>query len=185
MKSIKKNVILIVGLLVLFIGAYKFSFLKTIQTYNQFQTLNSQANKFNQSSNNIDYLRNQKKYYDSILIKHQLNSKTTFQNKLLMKLNEFSSNNNIKILKFQKPFKSNVDKSTTQETYHFLIEGSYTSIVSLIFTLEQKLKMGKIINASFVKKKNFKMSKEFLQCTIYLQKYANNNSETDTINKNE
>lgn len=172
MSAIKKNSFLIVGLVLLFILAYKFSFSKTIERRSQYNLLVEQTGQKVASDKNSHYLRKQNSYYDSVLVKHQIFSKTTFHNKLLITLNEICKINALKLLKFEKPIVLEVNNSALQETYQFSVQGSYTDIISLIFELEQELKMGKLVSVSFEKKKNFKRSKELLECKIYLQKFS-------------
>lgn len=172
MSRIKKNSLLLVGFVLLFILACKFSFLKTIEIKKQYHLLLEQTGQKISSDNDLHYLRKQHKYYDSILVKHQIFSKTTFHNKLLITLNEICKIKTLKLLKFEKPLVLEINKNAIQETYQFSVQGSYIDIVSLIFKLEQELKMGKIASVSFEKKKNFKKAKEFLECKIYLQKTA-------------
>lgn len=166
----QKNIVFLIGFILLVVMAYQLSFSKTTQIKKQYINLKFQDDQFALTSKNTNYLQNQHKYYDSILTKFQVSSEISFQHNLLNKLHQFSKKNNLKIRNFEQPHIINLNKTTRQETYQFKVEGNYTSIIALIYNLEQTNKMGKIISSLFEKKKDYRTSKESLLCTILLQK---------------
>lgn len=169
MKLQQKHSILIVGFLLLVGVAYQFAFSKTLEIKQTYDNLKTQDELFSSISQNIHILKQEEIYYNSLLEKYQISAESSFQNNLLTLLNEFSETNKMKVINFVDPhiFKYN---NVKQETYVFTLEGDFNSIVNSIFNLEQHHKFGNIISVQFIKKKNYKNYKEFLQCTIFLQR---------------
>ncbi|MGV8946811.1 MAG: hypothetical protein ACOH1N_10320 [Lutibacter sp.] len=168
----QKNIILLIGFLLLVWISYVFSFSKTIDASQRFNELNRQDELYTSASQNIDHLKQQDSYYNSLLKKHQIFSESSFQNNLLNTLNQYSSEKKLKIINFKDPHHFQLNNNAIQETYIFTIESDYNTIINLIYSLEQHHKFGKIISANFEKKKDYKTNKEYLQCQIYLQKVS-------------
>lgn len=170
MKLKQKNTILLIGFLLLVWVAYVFSFSKTIEAKQRYNELKQEDELFTSASQNIHILKQQDTYYNSILSKYQISTESSFQSNLLNTLNIYSQENMLKIISFKDPHRFQLSNNALQETHIFTVESDYKSIVKLIYSLEQHHKFGKIISVNFEKKKNYKTSKEYLQCEIFLQR---------------
>ncbi|MGZ4058661.1 MAG: hypothetical protein ACXVPU_06530, partial [Bacteroidia bacterium] len=55
------------------------------------------------------------------------------------------------------------------ETNRFVVQGSFQSLLNLIYTLEQKSKIGKVASVEYQIKKEIKDKKILLTASIFLQ----------------
>jgi hypothetical protein len=172
MNSKQRNIILLLGFVALIWIAYFFAFSKTIKAIQQYRKLKHQDEFFTSASQNLNNLKQQVIYYNSLLSKYQISSESSYQNNLLNTLNEYSKAHKLKIINFKDPIRFQLNHSAIQETYIFTVESDYNSIVNLIYNLEQRHKFGKIISARFEKEKNYKTQKRYLLCTVFLQKVS-------------
>jgi len=163
---------LLFGFFLLVWTAYEFSFSKTIEAHQRYKELKHQDELFSLASQNMHSLKQQDVYYDSLLKKYQISSESSFQNNLLNKLNAYSLENKLKIINFKDTHRYQLRNNASQETYVFTVEGNFNAIVKLIYSLEQDHKFGKIVSVDFEKKKNYKTYKNYLQCTIFLQRIS-------------
>ena len=168
----QKNSVLLLGFLLLVWIAYLFSFSKTIDVNKRHTVLKQQDDLFVSASQNLNNLKQQDIYYNSLLKKYQISTESLFQNSLLNTLNLYSSKNKLKIIEFKDPHRFKLSNNAIQETYTFTVESDFNSIVKLIYSLEQHYKFGKIITVNFEKKKNYKTLRNYLHCTIFLQKIS-------------
>jgi len=170
----QRNSMLLLGFFLLLWVAYFFAFSKTIQAIQQYRKLKHQDELFTSASQNLNNLKQQVTYYNSLLSKYQISSKSSYQNNLLNTLNEYSKAHKLKIINFKDPIRFQLNNSTIQKTYIFTVESNYNSIVNLIYKLEQYHNFGEIVSVNFDKKKNYKTNLEYLQCEIYLQRVLQN-----------
>lgn len=168
----QKNSVFLLGFLLLVWVAYLFSFSKTIDAKKRLTVLKKQDDLFVSASQNLNNLQQQDIYYNSLLKKYQISTESSFQNNLLNTLNSYSTKNKLKIIKFKDPHHFKLNNNAIQETYMFTVESDFNSIVKLIYDLEQHYKFGKIMGVHFEKKKNYQTFKNYLHCTIFLQKIS-------------
>lgn len=168
----QKNGLLLFGFLLLVWIAYVFSFSKTIEAMQNYNILKHENELFASASQNINNLKQEVNYYNAKLSEYQISSESSFQNNLLNTLNDFSQKNQLKIINFKDPHRFQIDNNALQETYTFTVESDFNSIVSLIYSLEQHHKFGKIISVGFEKERNYKTQKDYLLCTVFLQKVS-------------
>lgn len=169
MDAKKKNIGLLIGFIILLVIAYNFSISKTLESRKQHLALKEQKESLNEIPNQIDYLKQQNKYYDEVLKKNQISTKSSFQNNLLKIVNSFAIKNNLKITGFKEPHVLRQNDAVTK-TYNFSVKGNYTSILKLLYSIEQFGNYGKIISVDFQKKKNYKSNKVYLECDVFLQR---------------
>ena len=165
----QKNIALFIGLLLLFWIAYQFSFSNTFALKKQYNSLKKEQDLFTNVSQKLIQLKQQNVYYDSILKSKKISTESSFQNNLLRTITSFTDTTNIKIVTFSNPHTFKVD-NTIFNTFSFTLRGSFSRITQLIYQLEQRYKLGKIISVNFEKKKNYRRNTYFLECTILLQK---------------
>lgn len=115
-------------------------------------------------------LKGKKMYFDSILKKYHLRG-GTIQNNLLKTITTFSQKYQLKLVNFLEPHSYQREKLTVK-TYRFVLEGSFSNILKLIYHLEQVTKYGEIINLHFEKKENFRTNIDYLQAHVLLQTFG-------------
>ncbi|MGY3793185.1 hypothetical protein [Aquimarina sp. 433] len=165
-----KNIILIIALLLVSFFAYKYGISKTFVVNDQVHTLEMQKHAYETAPNQLAALANKEKQLDEILKQNNVEG-NSIQNNLLKALNTLSSTSNFTIIAFEEPhiYKDEASQKTST-TYNFTLQGSYSSLIKVIYALEQSYSFGNIIHNNFEKKKNFKTGKNHLQCTIFLQR---------------
>ena len=165
-----KNIVLIVGFLLVVIIAYKFAIANTLQLKNEYKVLKQEAVVFDNMPQQLSSLKQREKYYDSLLTKYQL-GESSMQNSMLKSINTFADANQLKVIDFIKPHKI-IKNDLTINTYQFTLQGDYNAIIALIHQLEQQTKFGEIINLNFKKQKNYKTGRFYLQASVLLKSFG-------------
>ncbi len=167
----QKNIALLVGFAILLFLSYQLSFSKTFQLKKQYQTLKKEQKLLTNVSEKLLTLKQENSYYDSILKSKKISATNSFQNNLLQRVTTFADSTGISIVSFNNPHILQMDNATIN-TYSFTLNGNFTAIIRLIYELEQQFKLGKIISVHFKKKKNYRLSTNYLECEIILQRVA-------------
>lgn len=170
----QKNIALISGFVILLWLTYQFSISNTLEAKHEYNALMNQKQLLSNLPKQIDYLKQQCVYYDSILEKNKITAENSFQNNLLQIINSFALKKKLKIIAFNEPHEI-IKNDAVLKTYIFTIKGSFNQILKLLNTLEQYGNYGKMTSVSFNKNKNYKTNKQFLECTVFLQKIDNSN----------
>jgi len=165
----KKNIVLFFWLILLLWISYIFSFSKSFEVLNKYKALSKEKEMLKSIPNQIIKLKKENVYLDSLLAKNKLSSESSFQNNLLQHISSYGKENNLKIVSFNSPHVFSKNEST-MKTFSFSVKGNYTSIIKLIYNLEQKNKFGKIISVDFERKKNYRLNRNYLVCEILLQR---------------
>jgi len=165
-----KNISLIIGFVFAIFICYKLGFSKTINLKKEFAELKTQEALFKNTPKQLSILKQKQVYYDSILLKYQLDG-NSIQNSLLKTINTFSADNNLKVSGFLEPHVSTVN-GVPVKTYRFSLIGEYNAIVKLLYRLEQQTKFGEIINVHFEKKKNYKTGRFSLEAFVLLRSFG-------------
>lgn len=168
MKQTTKNSILIIGFLLAVLFAYQFSFSKTLETKSRLDSLKLQIDQSKLGSQNILGLRSKETYLDSI-IENNRNESTSLQNNLLNILNKNSLEYSFKIINFKEPHFGVSPDSTHITSFQFTLEGKYKDLEELLYKLENEHSLGSLSHISFEKKKDYRLNKTFLQCSMILQ----------------
>lgn len=170
MNNKTKNILLVIGFLLMLLLCWQFAFSKTFKLKKEYSGL-VQKQKMNQNMpHTLALLMKKKIYYDSILKKYNLR-KGSIQNNLLKNLTAFSKENELKLVNFLEPHIYTKEKLTVK-TYRFVLEGNFNNILHLIYRLEQITKYGEIVNLHFEKKENFRTNKNYLQANVLLQTFG-------------
>ncbi len=170
MNSKSKNIVLIIAFALLVFLCYKFAISKTIDIRKKYHVLKREESHYKNTPRQLSLLKQKEKYYDSILGKYQI-SKGSIQNNLLNVLTSFSEETNLKLIHFAEPH-TELKEALSINTYRFILEGNYNSILKLIYRLEQKTKFGEIINLHFEKKIDFRKNRTYLQASVLLKSYG-------------
>ncbi len=165
----QKNIALISGFVILLWLTYQFSISNTLEAKHKYNALMNQKQLLSNLPKQINYLKQQHVYYDSILEKNKITAESSFQNNLLQIMNSFATKNDLKIIAFNEPHEV-IKNDAILKTYTFKVKGSFNQILKLLNTLEQYGNYGKMISINFNKNKNYKTNRMSLSCEIFLQK---------------
>ncbi len=165
-----KNILLVVGLLLMFFIAYRFGYSKTFSLRSEVTKLETQKLAYQSAPAQLAALTNKEKQLDEILQKNNVEG-SSLQNNILTTLNTLSNLSEFKIIAFEEPHIFTDEASQkTATTYNFTIQGNYKSLINVVYALEQKYSFGNLIHVDFEKKKNFRTRKSYLQCRVLLQR---------------
>lgn len=167
MSSKTKNILLVAGFILAIILCYNLALSKTYRLKRTYDELIKEESFYKDAPKTLSILKQKERYYDSLLTKFRLND-GSIQNTLLKTINEFATENNLKVISFLEPHYF-TDQDLIIKSYQFILEGDYNAIINFVHQLEQKTKFGEIINLHFEKKKNFRTGRDYLQADIILK----------------
>lgn len=170
MQQKTKNILLVIGFILIVIIAYRYAIANTLQLKKEYEMLQQEALVFDNLPTQLSTLKQKERYFDSLLNTYQL-GESSMQNSMLNTINTYADANQIKVVDFIKPHRIK-QQDLTVNTYQFTIEGNYNAILSLVHQLEQHTKFGEIINLKFKKEKNYKTDKHFLQASVLLKSFS-------------
>ncbi|WP_299884437.1 hypothetical protein [uncultured Lacinutrix sp.] len=170
MTSKNKNIALLIGFLFVLILGYQYAISNTIALRKEFNSLKKQELLFKNAPKQLSILKQKEKYYDSLLVKYQING-SSIQNSLLKSINTFANTNSIQLISFLEPHVIQKD-NLTYNTYLFTLQGNYNDILQLIYKLEQGTKFGEITNLHFERKKNYRTGKNYLQASVLMRSFG-------------
>ena len=163
----QKNRLLIAGAILMAYIAYALAIKKTITAYNQCNEATKQIELAQNAPMMADQLEKQLSQMDSKIG----NQNTNGQNKeqaLLELVTNYCQNNHAVLREF--PETTLADQGNmTIETNLFVVEGSFPTLINLVYLFEQKNKLGKVASVHYQLKKDFKTKEMALTATIYLQ----------------
>ncbi|RDY60765.1 hypothetical protein [Flagellimonas nanhaiensis] len=141
---------------------------KTWTLRKEYLNLKTEEQQFENISQQLFALTKKESSLDSILLALNLENKS-MENNLLRFVNEVAKENHIKIIDFNSPhiYETN---SSSFTTYDLVLRGDFLSIVKSINSIESQSSFGEIVHVNFVKQKNYRTSKNFLEATIFIQK---------------
>ena len=168
MSGRRKNTLLFLGLLVLLILAYQFSFKKTFELAGEIRTLSKQKLELDNAISKLDLLEQENKYLDSVLTQNDLKANQSFGQNLLEKVNALKEKYNLQIVSIIEPHKFEKD-GTTIETYVIEVKGDFRDLMLFSSSLEQ-LRLGTFVSVDFNKKQNYKTRRKQLVTKIVLQR---------------
>lgn len=172
MKLNRKNKLLVLGIVLTLYLSYSLAIKKTINYYNEYKTQQELIGNLNNNPKLLSDLISKEKQIDEWLKKNDHTS-DSFQNELLKRLNNYCSNNNLKIVDFKEPHQI-IENETQINSYSFSVEGSFIKVLGLINTLENSTSLGFIKHISTTKKMNFKTNEEYIITNVIIQKNNSN-----------
>lgn len=169
MSITKKNWILLAAFLITLWVCYELALAPTFLLKQENTRLELKQQQYQNTLATITNLKAQNSAYDTLLNTYKISSDISLQSNLLEIVNTYCINNRLTIISFDKAHRFEENKNLLN-TYSFKVRGSYTSILKLIYNLEQKNKFGKVSSVFFEKKKNYRTYRSYLNCEVYLQK---------------
>ncbi|TDQ21830.1 hypothetical protein [Tenacibaculum caenipelagi] len=164
----KKNIILLVVAIILLWFIYVFSVSKTLNYKKEYTKLCKEKEQVNNSTIEALQLRKKSSFLDSILKKENISITNSFQQVFLKKINEFKKKGRIELIEFDNPVAIK-DNKVNAQLYTIIVKGNFNELLSFLNYIE-KQGLGEVKNFKFLKKKNYRTNKEYLQLKIYLKK---------------
>lgn len=167
MKLKDKNRLLVFSVLLLGVITYFFAIRHTIDLKTKYEEL------FINKQNSEDYTLNKRKLEtkkDSLqnILGGFKNSSVYLQNKLLVKLDEYSKANQVKIVSIEEPHKFELNEVTVNY-FRFTLEGDYISMAKTLIEIEANSIFGEFVSLKFIKEKNRRRRKDYLQAEAILK----------------
>ncbi|UOB17879.1 hypothetical protein [Abyssalbus ytuae] len=169
MSSKTKNIILIAGFILALFLCYHFAVKNTLQEKQRYNKLKAEEVMFENIPKQLLTLNKKNEYYTGLLKKYQL-GETSLQNNLLKTINKKAGELNLKVIDFNEPHIARKN-GLNINTYTITLQGSFNNMIKLIYSLEQQTRFGELVNVHFIKQKNYRTRREYLQATIMLQAY--------------
>jgi hypothetical protein len=162
-----KNILLVIGFLLLVVVAYNFAFSKTIDLKKRINTLEQKTESIESFALAAATLEKREKFADSVLNKNNIKN-SSIQNNLLEFLNILSSDGNFTISDFNEPHTFS-ENGATITSYQFTLKGNYNEVLQVIYSLEQKYNFGRVVNVHFEKKRDYRKERDYLECSVIVE----------------
>ena len=166
----QKNRILLIGLVILLLASYQFSFKKTFELSSELKTLKKDKETLDNAGGKLNLLQQQNRYLDSVLTSKDLLADQSFQQNLLQKVNGLREEHKLKIVSLEEPHEFKKDGGLIQ-TYVIEVKGDFRNLMLFSSSLEQ-LRLGTFLSVDFFKKQNYKTRRKELICKIVLQRLS-------------
>ena len=127
----QKNIALFFGFVISLWLTYQFSISNTFESIHKYNALVNQKKFLSNVPQQINYLKQQRVYYDSILEKNKITAENSFQNNLLQIVNSFAIKNQLKITAFNEPHEV-IKNDAILKTYTFKVDGAFNQILKLL-----------------------------------------------------
>lgn len=167
MKQSTKNVLLIGGFFLILVVAYQYSFSKTFEVKRELDSLKKEVEQNSGSFQNINSLGEKETDIDAYISENRIGN-TSLQNNLLKVLNEQAGEKSYKIINFKEPHIQK-NKNGTITSFRFSLEGEYLSIQEVLYKLEKDYSFGSLSHISFERKKDYRLNRNYLQCSVLVQ----------------
>ena len=166
----RKNRLLLAGIILLLIAAYQFAFKKTFELRSELNELTQQQQELTLNKSKLALYSQENKYLDSILSLNNLSVDRSFEQNLLLKIDELRAKHKVKVISIDEPHQFVTDGATIQ-SYSLEFTGDFRNLMLFSSELE-KLRLGIFTSVDFSKKKNYKTRRLELICTIILQRIS-------------
>ena len=163
----KKNQLLIAVAILLVLVIYNFAIKKTLQAKSDCSVAEEQITLAANAPAMASQLEKELMLMDAKIGSDSLKGKNSVQ-ELLELITNYCQMNQLVLREFPETTALEQEKLTV-ETNMFIVEGSFSSLVNLVYILEQKSKLGKVASAHYQLKKDLKSKDMVLTATIYLQ----------------
>ncbi len=163
----QKNILLIVGFVLLLVFGYQFAISETLEKREELKRLKAEQELLKDIPRKLASLRQREAYYDEVLGKYQIQGQS-IQANILRAVNNYVSQHGLSITEFKEPHV--IERNgLTVNTYEFTLRGGYNELIGLIHQLEQKTRFGELSSVRFEKKRDYRRNRDYLTCTIWLQ----------------
>lgn len=170
----KKLIILLAGFVIFLFVAYSLSIKNTFELADQCEAYETQLDFVKDAPVKIAQLQKELDSKEQLLGRNL--SETEFQEQLLQKISSHCSKNDLVIRELPQVHTYRQHEYEI-ETYTTVIEGSYVRLLKLLYAMEQEYRIGKVVSAKFISKKDFKTNRLRLTLSMYIQNIKKDNNE--------
>lgn len=167
----RKFYIILYGLIFLYLFAYLLTIRKTVKVYSDYKEIKNQLEYIGNAPDRLSVIKNSLIYIDSLIGNYK---QSNFQFQLLENISNFCQDNNIIFKSFPKVHQVE-EQNFLVNTYVIECDGSFLRLLNLVYFLEQKKRLGKIVSLNFQVKKEQITNYTRLFATIYIQSLSNKN----------
>lgn len=171
----KKNLFLVLIALIVALMVYFLAIKKTMAVYAEFTENKSKMEKAANAPLLAAQLEKELMVMDS-KIASQNNRQGNVDDAVLSLITTYCQNNHAVLLDFPETTYSE-DGNLSIETRQFMIGGDFFTLINLVYLLEQKYNLGKLVAVNYQLKKDFKTKEMQLTATISLQNIKKKNHE--------
>ncbi len=161
--------LLLVGFALFLYVSYHFAISNTLSLRKEYNTLTKELEGFKNFDDEFILLTQKNVQLDSLLTKLSLNDLST-ENSLIRFLDIQSKEFNTSIVDFNPTHVMDLDNGTLS-TYNFKLQGGFTDLLKVLHKIETESKFGELTHVSFIKSKNVRTRKSYLQVNVLLQNY--------------
>lgn len=170
MNSKQRNIALVIGFIVMLLVSYRFAIKKTLDLGVKIEKLEKDKSLLDNAEAQIQGLKMEERYLDSILRSNDLSIENTFQQTLLIKVTQFVEKHKLKLIASNKPHSFVADGANLQ-TYEIEVKGSFRDLMLFANDMEQQ-RLAKLSSLTFEKKRNYKTRRDYLVCKLIVQRFS-------------
>jgi len=170
MNSKQRNIALVVGFVVMLLISYRFAIKKTFDLGVKIEKLGKDKALLDNAEAQIQGLKMEEQYLDSILQSNDLSIENTFQQTLLIKVTQFTEKHKLKLISSNEPH-SFVADGANLLTYEVEVKGSFRNLMLFANDMEQQ-RLAKVSSLQFIKKRNYRTRRNYLVCKLLLQRFS-------------
>ena len=171
----KKNRLLIVVAILLVFISYNFAIKKTLVAKNDYSVAEEQIALASNAPMLAAQLEKELIQMNDKIGADSLKGKNPGQ-KLLELVTDYCQTNQAVLREFPEATVTEQEKLTV-ETNLFIVEGNFSTLINLVYLLEQKSKLGKVASVHYQLKKDLKSKQMVLVATTYLQNVKKKENE--------
>ncbi len=179
----KKNQLLIIATVVVVLLVYYIAVKETIHAYSEYTDSNKKMEVAANAPALVVKLKNELSRIDVKSGSQQKKEQNTAE-ALLSLITEYCQNNNAVLRDFPETSIA-TQGDLLIETNRFVVAGNFTTLINLVYLLEQKNKLGKISSVKYQLKKDFKTKEMVLTATIFLQNIKKQKIDQQNTSSNE
>ncbi|MCK6649293.1 MAG: hypothetical protein L6Q66_06540 [Bacteroidia bacterium] len=166
----QKNKLLLVAGTLLVMGTYVFGIKKTLITYNDYK---SNMEKLTLAENAPVMLQKVKEELDQMNAKLGQNDSRSKSEVLIEFVTRYCEENGAVLKEFPKVAESMKDDLLIESNV-FTVAGDFNTLLSLIYQLEQKVNVGKVVSVNYQVQKDLKTKEPILIAKVFVQNIKKN-----------
>jgi len=171
----KKNLLLAVGMVLAVFIVYSFGIKKTVDAYTVYSDAKNKMELAANAPKMAFQLEKELIEMDKKIGSHNISEQNTSE-ALLGLITNYCQNNHAVLREFPKTTVAE-EGDMLIETNQFMIGGNFSTLINLVYILEQKNKLGKVASVCYQLKKDFKTKEMQLTATVFLQNIKKANHE--------
>ncbi|QSS96296.1 hypothetical protein [Psychroflexus sp. ALD_RP9] len=163
----KKNISLVIGVLLSCLLAYQFAIKNTLELKSELRLIKANKAKEQMIQTEIRKLSAQKHYLDSLISVNKITT-TNLQNELLVTLNSLSEKHKVNISNFDEPHIDSI-KGIVNTFHRFVLKGNYKQIINAIYDLEYDRNLGQLVSLHFKKQRDYRRNSVYLTADVLIK----------------